>query len=201
MTSRPIASVPVDLLFVLLVSPRTLGNVRTKRILRTQLSRWCNITAHQLRLSSFMLGVRRPEEEGSHVRKTWKDWLLCKKASAVSSRTAASDMKTATEVTFVKDGGFARAVNIDSVKIVPRCMFVRVNEDGTPLDDKGAQAIADQIAKGPNPDSNFAVVYIPPRFKTRILLFIYLLWFTGSIVLFAAFVVPRTSCRTTLDRY
>jgi E3 ubiquitin-protein ligase MARCH6 len=138
-----------------------------------------------------MLGVRRQDEEGSHLRKTWKDWLLCKKAPASQASFNTLDKRTTSDVTFQKDGGFARVVAYDSVRIVPKCMFVRVNEDGSPLDDRGAQAIANQLSKGPNPEASFTIVYIPPRFKTRIFLFIYLLWFTGSIALFVAFTVPR----------
>lgn len=141
-----------------------------------------------------MLGVRSADEEGSHVRKTWRDWFLCKQANA-SAPAGGLDTKSSSRVTFEKDGGFARVVAIDSVKIVPKCMFIRVTEDGSPLDDKGAQAIADQISKGPNAESSFTIVYIPPQFKIRILLFIYLLGFTGSITLFAAFTIPCESLK------
>lgn len=174
-----------------MVCPKTLGAIRTRRILRNNVSKWCSLTAHQLRLSSFLLGTRRADEEGSHVRKTWRDWLLCKRASAAV--VATQESKYASEVSFVKDGGFARVVASDTVKVVPKSMFIRVQEDGSPLNDEGARAVADQLEKGPNPESSFAVVYIPPQFKTRILLFIYLLWFTGSIVLSVAFALPRKS--------
>jgi E3 ubiquitin-protein ligase DOA10 len=138
-----------------------------------------------------MLDVRLRDEEGSHVRKTWKAWLLLKKAHDLSGDACADS--SANDVVFRKDGGFARVVASDSVKIVPSKMFVRTREDGTPLTEEGAKAIREQLAKGPNDESKFTVVYIPPHFNTRIVLFIYLLWITSSMALFSFLSVPRRS--------
>lgn len=186
--SRPITAVPIDLIFLLFVTPYTLKFAKPKRTVRKLVNEWCTLTAHQLRVSSFMLGVRRPEEEGSQIRKTWRARLLFKKAPVTGVDT---DAACDADVVFRKDGGFARVVAADNVKIVQKKMFVHVHEDGTPLTEEGRQAIQDQLAKGPNDDSKFTVVYIPPHFKARILLFVYLLWVTGSVALFTTLMAPR----------
>ena len=166
-----------------------------------------------------MLGKRVADEEGTHVRRTWRAWLLLKKAPVpptTSSDTHDSKvpsyrhektqdmMSSRADVVFRKDGGFARTVASDSVKIVPRKMFVRVHSDGTPLTPEGAEAIQAQLrgptgndengtTPGGNEESKFTIVYVPPHFRARILLFIYLLWLTASVAIFISVCTPRES--------
>lgn len=163
-----------------------------------------------------MLGQRRADEEGTHIRRTWKAWLLLKKAPVPTLFDNDHDhldndgdgktdemMSSNAEVVFRKDGGFARTVAVDNVKIVPKKMFVRVHRDGTPITSEGAEAIQAQL-RGPttnndsngnntgngNDESKFTIVYIPPHFKSRILLFIYLLWLTASVAIFISVCTP-----------
>lgn len=217
---RPLSTVPWDLIYLLAVLPFTLGRARPKRAIRNLVRQWCKITSHQLRLSSFMLGQRRADEEGTHIRRTWKAWLLLKKAPIPSlcdngehcKHNAKTNemMSSHAEVVVRKDGGFARTVAADNVKIVPRKMFVRVHRDGTPMTQEGAEAIQAQL-RGPensstsagggagsttgngNDESKFTIVYIPPHFKARILLFIYLLWLTASVAIFVSVCTPCES--------
>lgn len=137
-----------------------------------------------------MLGIRRVDEEGSHIRKTWKAWLLLQRNRTATGGTSCW---TSADVEFRKDGGFARVVAADNVKIVRSKMFVRTSEDGTPLTEQGREAIAAQLKQGPNDESKFTIVYIPPHFRTRILLFIYLLWVSSTVALFACITIPRKS--------
>lgn len=216
---RPLSTVPWDLIYLLAVLPFTIGRARPKRAIRNLVRQWCKITSHQLRLSSFMLGQRRADEEGTHIRRTWKAWLLLQKAPIPSlcdngehfKHNAKTNemMASHAEVVFRKDGGFARTVAADNVKIVPRKMFVRVHRDGTPITPEGAEAIQAQL-RGPensstsgagaggttgngNDESKFTIVYIPPHFKARILLFIYLLWLTASVAIFISVCTPCES--------
>lgn len=151
-----------------------------------------------------MLGKRLPDEEGTHVRRTWKAWVLLQRAPVPTSLTsnkyhnqAHIDDKKSTysssdaDVIFRKDGGFARTVGSDNVKIVNKKMFVRTNEHGEALTEEGKEAIRLQLKEPSNQDENkFVIVYIPPNFKSRILLFIYLLWLSCAIGIFVAFVSP-----------
>lgn len=158
------------------------------------MSEWAILTAHQLRLSSFMLDARRPEEEGSHIRKTWSAWFLFKKAHVPSSSspTKAANEASSADVVFRNDGGFARVVAADNVKIVSKAMFVFTDEHGAPTSDEGREAVKKQLEGGKNDESKFTTVYIPPHFKTRVVLFMYLLWLTGSVAIFMAFSLPCT---------
>lgn len=171
-----------------------------------------------------MLGKRRADEEGSHVRKTWKAWLLSEQAPVTnvdedvtnatlhpsttskglgiksstndelnerrSERESGPNTVSDAPVVFQKDGGFARTVAADNVKIVPGKMFVRTDQNGNALTKEGEDAIFDQLDEEENQESMFTIVYIPPNFKARILTFIGALWVTGCIGLFVAFCTP-----------
>jgi hypothetical protein len=198
--------------------PLTTGRMKSKRTVRRLVKQWCTFSARQLRLTSFMLGTRRADEEGTHVRRTWGALLTLKRATvpfALSDHTH-NDLDTLMEkheqasnndVYFQQDGGFARVVAIDNIKIVPGKMFVRVKADGTPVDEEGVQAIKAQqdkekqgaaggIGTGSDKDltdDKFTIVYIPPHFKARIMTFIYLIWLMGSVAIFVSICAPRES--------
>lgn len=229
--SRPLSIIPFDYIYLLTIVPITLGRAKPKRAIRGSFKRWCEFTSHQLRLSSFMLGKRIDDEEGTHVRRTWKAWLLLKKAPVPSSKSADNksqsnagrfshdeedDVKKKeynpnSDVIFRKDGGFARTVASDQIKIVTKKMFVRTNIKGEPITEEGKEAIKLQLKEIGNDESKFTIVYIPPNFKFRILFFIFTLWLSCAIGIFIAFISPcelslfplilrRLSFRTSLTR-
>lgn len=177
-----------------------------------------------------MLGKRRLDEEGTHIRRTWRAWLLLKRApipasfatgkqrssssritfpavnhqvtcTAVNSPVGLDAACTDVEVVFQTDGGFARVVAADNVKIVAGKMFVRLKPDGTAETEEGLEAIKAQMEKGINDETKFTTVYIPPHFKARILLFIYLLWLVGSIAIFLTATTPRKHRNDPCDRH
>ena len=80
-------------------------------------------------------------------------------------------------------------------------MIVRVTEDGHPLDDVGAKVIGQQLQEmvTTRASDRYQVVYLPPQFMTRIALFVYLLWFTGSLAGMSMVVVPRESLPLRVD--
>lgn len=125
-----------------------LGDPRS--LLRKTFLDWSKLTAHHLRLTSFVFGgPRDPTEEGSHVRRTWKARLTLKRADInlveeIDSEHAVSPR----EVVFRPDGGFGRVPAVDSVRVVPgRRMLVRVHEDGRAIDAEGLRVIYAQIAE------------------------------------------------------
>lgn len=159
---------------------------------------WAKLTAHHLRLTQFMFGTRVPSEEGSHIRSTWPARLLLKRAestevededdSHMDSRLSQRD------VVFRKDGGFGRVPAVDGVHVAPgRRMLVRVTEQGVPLDQEGFTIIAAQALElaTTRTQDKYEVVYLPPNFKTRIGLLVYLLWFSGTLSGMAITIGPR----------
>lgn len=160
-------------------------------------------SAHQLRLSHFVFGERDRSEEGSHVRRTWRAWLTLKKANTFELEQESEGMASATshEVIFRRDGSFGRVPAVDNVRIVPgRKMVIPVNDDGSPVDEQGAEVIRAQQHEIETTRKNdeYEVVYLPPAWKIRVGLFIYSLWFIGMTAGTTMVVVPRPSASPRL---
>ncbi|KAK4701378.1 E3 ubiquitin-protein ligase MARCH6, partial [Phenoliferia sp. Uapishka_3] len=190
--ARPF-SLPIDLVIYRFVIPFTLNLVDPGTRIKSLFTHWAKLTASQLRLTSFIFsGKRHPEEEGTQVRRTWRAVLLLKKANITDAEEDDAEVSKR-EVYFRKDGGFGRVPAIDTIRVAQgRQMIVRVTEEGHPLDGAGAGVVAQQLLEmtTTRATDKYEVVYLPPHFKTRIALFVYLLWFTGSLAGMSMVVVP-----------
>ncbi|KAJ6263340.1 hypothetical protein Dda_1903 [Drechslerella dactyloides] len=179
-SNEPVLEFPVDLLFYNIFMPIAIKYFRPANILEKVYGWWFKQCAKFLRLSSFMFGERRPEEEGIHVRKTWVAWLLRRKADTTPPTPAEhieSEGKrdidtTEPTVYFERNGRFVRAPAKDSVRPTRENLFIEVNEKNERIDGKEDPADGDF---GPNSE-NVTLVYLPPNFKTRIGLVICLIW-------------------------
>lgn len=170
-----------------------------RSLVRKTFLNWSKLTAHYLRLSHFIFsGPRDPTEEGTQIRRTWKAKLTLKRADISELEEddpivegGSNCMK---EVVFRKDGGFARVPSVDGVRVVPgRKMLVRVHENGEALDAVGRNIILQQMIEQQTTRlaDRYEVIYLPPNFKTRLGLFIYLLFFSGSLAGMTCVLVPR----------
>ncbi|KAM0750560.1 hypothetical protein T439DRAFT_380454 [Meredithblackwellia eburnea MCA 4105] len=179
---------PVDLVLYRFIVPLTLRLVDPGSRVKRVFTNWAKYTASQLRLTSFIFGgERKKEEEGSHVRRTWRAKLLLKKASPGAEGGVES------QVSFQPDGSFARVPAVDNIRVMPgRRMIIPVDESGRPLDDEGGRVIQQQVLElqTTRKTDKYEIVYLPPHFKTRVALFIYLLWFTGSFAGMSMVVLP-----------
>lgn len=207
-------SLPVDLIIYQFIIPMSMRAADPRARARKLLLNWTKRTAHALRLSSFVFGHRDLAEEGTHIRRTWHARLTLKRAGVddTEEQEQWEDSVSPREVVFRKDGGFGRVPAVDTVRVAPkRPMLVRVTEEGHPIDDLGTKVIAAQLVemattrKGDayrvvsrlsshqlESDADaLAQVYLPPNFNTRIWLFVYLLWFTGSLAICGSLVAPR----------
>ncbi|CAG8534573.1 36214_t:CDS:2 [Racocetra persica] len=182
--TEPISDFPADLLVFHIIIPVTVTLAKPKRLFRTLFENWWHITSHHLRLTSFMFGGRHYDEEGTHVRKTWRAFFLFLKAPIVDNNAIEND-----DVAFVKDGGFVRAPSYDAVPVEPgKRMLIPVTEDGTLIDPNDASAIDDD-------QPGYTIVYIPPNFRARIILFLFLMWFCGSLFCCSVTVLPLLTGR------
>ncbi|CAG8601146.1 5730_t:CDS:10, partial [Acaulospora morrowiae] len=174
--TEPISEFPIDLLIFHIVVPVTFTLAKPKRLFRTLFENWWHITSHQLRLTSFMFGgERRYDEEGTHVRKTWRAFFLNLKAP-LDGTNDEND-----EVVFVRDGTLVKAPGYDGVPVIPgKRMLIPVNEDGTLQNPEDA----------PDDDLGYTIVYTPPNFKARVILFLFLMWLCGSLFCCSVTVVP-----------
>ncbi|KAK4045943.1 hypothetical protein OIV83_006501 [Microbotryomycetes sp. JL201] len=189
-------TVPFDLVFYRYVVPYSLRFFDPRATIQTLCESWAKKTAHHLRLTSFLFGERDASEEGSHVRRTWKAQLLLKRGDANgpdADSAGFDDNVSRADVVFRKDGGFGRVPAVDNIRVAPgRRMIVRVDEQGRPLDADGARIVVAQLIELSTTRKNdkYRIVYLPPNFAPRVCLFLYLMWFTGSLAACSTFVLP-----------
>lgn len=164
-------SFPIDLLLFRFLLPFAIRALDPPAQILKIVTGWAKRTAHQLRLSSFVFGLRDLSEEGTHVRRTWRAKLMLRKApiEQFGDETLGGTTISPREVVFRKDGGFARVPAVDNVRVVPgRKMVVKVTESGTPLDETGARTIAQQIVEMATvrKDDRYEVSAYFPRLKS-----------------------------------
>ncbi|KAI9022885.1 hypothetical protein CLU79DRAFT_751144 [Phycomyces nitens] len=201
----PLSTLAVDLVGLEIILPLLIQQVNLQDITKDCLLVWWRLVSRLLRLSSFMLGGRYPEEEGIHVRKTLKAWLMLKKANVPDeaySDVAISDQEDEC-VVFEKDGMLVRVPKLDGVPVVPDQPMV------VPVDPVTFEAIneADRLRGHPaasgadNQDATTTVVYIPSHFKARVITFLILLWISICIVLSTLTIVPLVLGRYLFSAY
>ncbi len=190
-SNEPVLEFPVDLLFYNFLMPVAVRFFKPSVGLNKMYGWWFRKCARALRLTHFLFGERAEDEEGYHVRRSWKHWLLRKKGDyknpvlGMERRVLAQDRDT--EVFFVRDGRYVRAPASDQVRI-PKGVntFVEVDETGARSD---GLPDFDQGLHGRNNDM-FSKVYIPPFFRLRISLFILLIWLFAAATGVALTIVP-----------
>ena len=191
-SNEPVLEFPIDLLFYNFLMPVAVKFFKPSVGLTTMYGWWFQKCARALRLSHFLFGERAEDEEGYHVRRTWKDWLLRKKGdyqNPVSGKEAQVPSRDDhdTEVFFVRDGHYVRAPASDQVRI-PKGVntFLEVDETGARSD---GQLDSDDGLHG-RKNEMFSKLYIPPFFRIRISLFIVLIWLFAATTGVAMTIVP-----------
>lgn len=176
-SNEPVLEFPVDLLFYNFLMPLAVKFFNPSVGLNKMYNWWFRKCARALRLSHFLFDKRKEDEEGHHVRRTWKDWLSRKQGDIKKPvigddrRLLAEDRDT--EVFFLRDGRYVLTPASDQVRI-PKGVntFLEVDENGTRTDglpdsDQGLHSSKNDM---------FSIVYIPPFFRVRISIFILLIW-------------------------
>jgi E3 ubiquitin-protein ligase MARCH6 len=172
----PALEFPLDLLFYNFLTPLVLRLVKPNEGLHAIYQWWFKSCARLLRLSDFLFAEKNPDEQGHHVRRTWKSWFFGTKGN-VQKPVIGDDRKLLvedrdTDVYFLFDGKYVRAPASDQVRI-PKGdpVFVEVDRfnrraDGQPEEGGVHASTSDMIA----------MVYIPPWFRVRIALFVLTIW-------------------------
>lgn len=178
---EPLSDVPIDLIFLHLALPYTMHYFRPKKALKKASTTAWSYLAAKLRLTSYFLGERRPEEEYSS-----EQWII----NPFSQRSnAASDEK------IVRDGSFRRVPATDHLAL-PRDMraTAAVTEAGEPVDDVAKDLMAKQNHEAEKAKRDitmdYMTVYIPPRFPQRIILFITSMWIVGALSMGVVVALP-----------
>ena len=158
---------------------------------------WFRKCARALRLTNFLFGEKKDDEERSRSRRSWVSYvngLQDNTQKPVQGQTVqdgensqlmAQDQEK--EISFVRDGRYVRAPASDQVRIPKGAhTFLEVSEenqrlDGEPDSDDGLHGRKNEM---------FTKVYIPPFFRLRISVFIFLIWLFAATTGVSATIVP-----------
>ncbi|KII87240.1 hypothetical protein PLICRDRAFT_93037 [Plicaturopsis crispa FD-325 SS-3] len=179
---EPLSNIPIDLLFLHLVLPSTMHYFRPKEAAQGIALHVWKYLAARLRLTSYMLGEHLHTEQYTPKRWSWSS-LFSNSGVGVYDPDA------------THDGTFRRVPATDNIAL-PRDMraTVEVDRHGAPVDKDAlqlmiAQNVETERARRSVKD-DYMVVYIPPHFRYRVMIFVALLWVVGCIVAASLVALP-----------
>ncbi|ORX52669.1 hypothetical protein DM01DRAFT_1306354 [Hesseltinella vesiculosa] len=192
---KPFSTLALDLLAIQFLLSPLISYLQPRDYAKYLLNAWWQWTSGQLRLTSFFFGTRPAAEEGVQVRHTFMAWVLRKTAPVddIDMQDVAIDASTQQDVEFIRNGQLLRVPKMDTVPVDPlRPMLVPVDPvDLTPLNENerlaGLHAAA---AQSGDEAISTMIVYAPPYFNLRILLFIFLMWMSSSFLTWMVTVAP-----------
>lgn len=194
-SNEPVLEFPVDLLFYNFFMPIAVKFFKPSDGLQKMYDWWFKRCARALRLTSFMFGDRKPDEEGHQVRRTWSAVLLRKSGDVeqpvIGEERLKEVQESGVEAYFQRDGRFVRAPASDSVrkaKGIP--VFIPVTEDNVRIDEK----------PDPPGSHDYQLAYIPPWFRTRIGLVVLGIWAFAAVTGIAVTIGPLMLGRFVLKR-
>lgn len=178
-SNEPVLEFPVDLLFYNFVVPMAIRSIKPSDSLHQMYEWWFHKCARALRLTDFLFGERKHDEEGKHTNRTWY--------KAEQRTPAATGKQSRDNADYVRNGRFVRTPGSDQVRIPKGApVFVEVNEnnersDGRPDRDAGLHGKVNEM---------FTKVYVPPSFRARISTFIFLIWAFAAVTGVGTTVLP-----------
>uniref|UniRef100_A0A093V5E7 RING-type E3 ubiquitin transferase n=1 Tax=Talaromyces marneffei PM1 TaxID=1077442 RepID=A0A093V5E7_TALMA len=201
-SNTPILEVPVDLLFYNFVMPVILRAIKPSDGLHNMYDWWFHKCARYLRLSQFLLGERNKDEEGRSIGRTWRDILFGNLGDVENPITTDEDLnaeeKKGKSPRFLRDGKFVRAPASDQVRIPKGIkVFLEVSEDNERTD---GNIDSDEGLHG-RKSKMFTQVYIPPNFRLRIFVFIFLIWVFAAVTGVGVTIFPLVVGRRVLSSF
>lgn len=197
---RPLSASALDLVAYQTLLPLFLHWADPRAQMKTWLQKFSRRAAHALRLSCYLYGERVVEEETRLevvVRQAGdpsQSWAI-----PLGSEPELTPGVTIERRRKLAGGSFARVPATDSVKVVPgRKMHVAVGADGVPVDPADAALVAQQLAEGGAED--YTVVYLPPLFRARMILYVIAMWAAAVGVGWLAVSAPLMLGRVVFDR-
>ncbi|KAI8951742.1 hypothetical protein F4801DRAFT_601084 [Xylaria longipes] len=218
--NEPVLEFPVDLLFCNFLMPLAVKFFKPSDGLHTMYTWWFRKCASALRLTWFLFGERRVEEEGKLVGsddsngygllswrnmflgvtlenevvlKGWRDFFS-DGDSKPTSKISRDDMLVMND---------QKRLLVESGKLIPDGRFVRSPASDQAKIIKGNTVfmhISEQEMgeiyetnrpdMDPQSDNQFQVVYVPPWFRTRISIFIMSIWIFAAVTGVGSTIVP-----------
>ncbi|KAJ8129042.1 hypothetical protein O1611_g4592 [Lasiodiplodia mahajangana] len=218
--NEPVLEFPVDLLFCNFLMPLAVKFFKPSDGLHTMYTWWFRQCARALRLTWFLFGERRVEEEGklvgddddkSHRLSSWRNMFLAVNAenevvlknwrNFFSDGESKPTSKISREEMLILNDRKKQLV--ESGKLVPDGRFVRSPASDQAKITKGQSVFMrvpeDELAQNYDTDrpetdvqsgSQFQVVYVPPWFRTRISIFIVSIWIFAAVTGVGSTIVP-----------
>lgn len=198
-SNEPILEFPVDLLFYNFLMPSAVKFFRPSDGFQRLYRWWFRKCARALRLTWFLFGERRLDEEGHHVRRTWWGLFTRKRGDYNEPLTSKNQRWIAgargLDAYFVRDGRFVRTPGSDLVRI-PKGGKAFQELDGS--DDPDDESKSSQETPAQDQSDLYTKVYIPPMFGLRIGLFIVLIWLFAAITGVSVTILPLVLGRQVL---
>ncbi|KAI0857410.1 hypothetical protein F4860DRAFT_517864 [Xylaria cubensis] len=218
--NEPVLEFPVDLLFCNFLMPLAVKFFKPSDGLHTMYTWWFRQCASALRLTWFLFGERRVEEEGKLVGSndhngfrllSWRNMFLgVTRENEVVLKGwrdffSDGDSKPASKISREEMLGMndQKRLLVESGKLVPDGRFVRSPASDQAKITKGhpvfihvsEQEMAQIYAingsdTDPQSDNQFQVVYVPPWFRTRISIFIMSIWIFAAVTGVGSTIVP-----------
>ena len=202
-SDEPVLEFPLDLLFYNFLMPFAIKFFRPSNGLNKIFDWWFRICARALRLTNFLFGEEREDEEGGRKRRKVTHFTVSDNALTGELEIKEGQPKSGpssskvTEEYFERNGRYVRAPGSDQVRI-PRGAqtFLEVDKDNRRLD---GQIDSDDGLHGRKNDM-FKKVYIPPFFRLRISAFIFLIWVFAAAAGISMTVLPLVFGRLIFTR-
>lgn len=190
-TSNPLSIVPIDLIIIQVGIPAIVKYFQPKQTIKRLFIEWTKATCRQLRLTSFIFGGRKPEEEGTLVYHSWWAWLTRTKPEHYPPAGTNQDV-IGNEVSYFWDGQLLRVPRHDSVPIIERRRMLVPIDNYTlePVDEVERMLGHPAATAAGGEEVNTVVVYSPPNFKQRLIIFVGFMWLSSSIFFCAMTVLP-----------
>jgi E3 ubiquitin-protein ligase MARCH6 len=178
-SNEPVLEFPVDLLFYNFLMPFAVKFFKPSEGLQKIYAWWFRISARTLRLSSFMFGERKNDEEGYTYHPSWTSICMLQKADA-ENPVLPGEFGPLDQVHFRRTGRFVRAPASDSVRrLKGTAVFLPVDESNRRLDIHPSLDPLNGPTGANNPE--WRLVYLPPMFKLRLTLVVVGIWgFTAA---------------------
>ncbi|KAI9498992.1 hypothetical protein BDB00DRAFT_867061 [Zychaea mexicana] len=194
---QPLSTLPIDFLAIHILIPALVKYFEPKRALKTLAVQWMRFLTRTLRLTSFLFGERHASEEGVWHYKTWAAWLH----PPANLNPLVGEYS---EAAFIRDGQIVLAPKHDAVPFDPtRRMLVPVHPETLHILDATERRLGHPAAAGgPNLlPINTCIVYVPPRFKQRMILFLLAMWLSCSVFICTLTVLPIALGRIVFERW
>ncbi|ORZ19049.1 hypothetical protein BCR42DRAFT_450178 [Absidia repens] len=178
-----VLSDPIIVILVRIVVPTLIRYFQPTRAIKKVWIQWLQFLCRQLRLTSFMFGVRTMDEEGVMRYPTWSGWIL---------GTLLRQHNRGQNGVLEWNGQLVRAPKHDSVQYIPgRRMLIPVDPVTLlPLNER-EQQLGHPASRGDGgEEANTVIVYTPPQFRLRVALFMAMLWLSGSVLLCSITILP-----------